>query len=119
MGPIEQAANTILKHRGVSAMLMFLTILTASLQVEVNALQDKVAAMHRGIDPDIFSYDARVSQAVQRLTRATFGDQAVQSTPVPAAFRQPGRQVEGEIYRFIALGNQLSSSLSPRNQLVR
>ena len=74
-------------------MFAFLTILTASLQVEVNALKDQVAAMRRGIDPDILSYDARVSQAVQRLTRATFGDQAVQSTPVGAAFRQPGRQV--------------------------
>ena len=119
MGPIEQAANTILKHRGLLAMFMFLTILTASLQVEVNALKGKVAAMHRGIDQDILSYDVRVSQAVQRLTRATFGDQAVQSTPSPPAFRQPGRQVEGEIYRFIALGDQASSALPRRNQLVR
>ena len=87
MGPIEQAANTILKHRGLSAMFMFLTILTASLQVEVNALKEKLAALQQAIDPDILSYDARVSQAVQRLTRATFGDQAVQSTPIPIAFR--------------------------------
>jgi hypothetical protein len=119
MGPIEQAANTIFKHRGLSAMLMFLAILTASFQVEMNALKDKVAAMGRGIDPDILSYDARVSQAVQRLTRATFGDQAVQSTPVAAAFRQPGRQVEGEIYRFIGLGDQASRALPTRNQPVR
>jgi hypothetical protein len=117
MGPIEQAANTILKHPGLSAMLMFLTILTASLQVEVNALKDKVAAMRREIDQDILSYDARVSQAVQRLTRATFGDQAVQSTPVAAA--EPGRQVEGEIYRFIALGDQASRALPSRNKQVR
>ena len=119
MGPIEQIANTILKHRGLSAMLMFLTILTASLQIEVNALKDKVAAMRRGIDPDILSYDARVSQAVQRLTRATFGDQAVQSTPIATAFRQPGRQVEGEIYRFIRLGDQAPRELPSRNQPVR
>ena len=64
-------------------MFMFLTILTASLQVEVNALKGKVAAMHRGIDQDILSYDVRVSQAVQRLTRATFGDEAIRATPVP------------------------------------
>jgi hypothetical protein len=119
MGPIEQAANTILKHRVLSAMLMFLTILTASLRVEVNALKDKVAAMRRGIDPDILSYDARVSQAVQGLTRATFGDQAVQSTPVAAPFREPGRQVEGEIYRFIALGDQAAGALPTRSQPVR
>lgn len=119
MGPIIQAATTILKHRGVCAMFAFLTILVASLQVEVNALKDKLAAMRRGIDPDILSYDVRVSQAVQRLTRATFGDQAVQSTPVAAAFRQPGRQVEGEIYRFIRLGDQASRALPSRNQPVR
>jgi len=65
---------------------MFLTILTASLQVEVNALKDKVAAMRRGIDQDILSYDIRVSRAVQRLTRATFGDEAIRTTPVPPAF---------------------------------
>jgi len=100
-------------------MFMFLTILTASLQVEVNALKGKVAAMHRGIDQDILSYDVRVSQAVQRLTRATFGDEAVQSTPVTAAFRKPGRQVEGEIYRFIALGDQASRALPTRNQPVK
>jgi hypothetical protein len=100
-------------------MLIFLTILTASLRVEVNALKDKVAATRQGIDPDILSYDARVSQAVQRLTRATFGDQAVQSTPVAAAFRQPGRRVEGEIYRFIALGDEASRALPTRNQPVR
>jgi len=119
MGPIIQAATTILKHRGVSVMFAFLTILVASLQVEVNALKDKVAAMRRGIDPDILSYDARVSQAVQRLTRATFGDQAVQSTPVAAAFRQPGHQVEGEIYRFIRLGDQASRELPSRNPPFR
>jgi hypothetical protein len=119
MVPISQAATAILKHRGVSAMLAFLTILVASLQVEVNTLKDKGAAMRRGIDPDILSYDARVSQAVQRLTRATFGDQAVQSAPVAAAFRQPGRQVEGEIYRFIRLGDQASRELPSRNQPVR
>jgi hypothetical protein len=119
MGSIEQAANTILKQRRLSAMLMFLTILTASLQIEVNALKDKVAAMRREIDQDILSYDARVSQAVQRLTLATFGDQAVQSTPVAAAFRQPGRQVEGEIYRFIGLGDQATRALPTRNQPVR
>jgi hypothetical protein len=119
MGPIEQAANTILKHRGLSAMFMFLTILTASLQVEVNALKEKLAALRPAIDLDILSYDARVSEALQQLTRATFGDQAVQSTPVPIAFRQPGRQVEGEIYRFFALGDQVSSALPRRNQLVR
>ena len=119
MGPIEQAANTILKYRGLSAMFMFLTILTASLQIEVNALKDKVAAMRRGIDQDILSYDIRVSRAVQRLTRATFGDEAVQSTPVTAAFRKPGRQVEGEIYRFIALGDQASRALPTRNQPVK
>jgi hypothetical protein len=119
MGPIIQAATTILKHRGLSAMLMFLTIFTESLQVEVNALKDQVAAMRQGIDPDIRSYDARVSQAVQSLTRATFGDQAVQCTPVAAAFRQPGREVEGEIYRFIRLGDQASRALPSRNQQVR
>jgi hypothetical protein len=119
MGPIMQAATAILKHRGVSAMLAFLTILVASLQVEVNALKYKVAAMRRGIDPDILSYDARVSQAMQRLTRATFGDQAVQSTPVAATFREPGRQVEGEIYRFIRLGDQASRELPTRSQPVR
>src|SRR5690242_1021807 len=102
MGQIIRAANTIFKHRGLSAMFMSLTILTATLQLEINAIKDKVAPMRRGIDPDILSYDARVSQAVQRLTRATFGDQAVQSTPIPTPFRQPGHQVEGEIYRFIA-----------------
>ena len=73
----------------------------------------------RGADPDILSYDARVSQAVQRLTRATFGDQAVESTPVAAPFREPGRQVEGEIYRFIALGDQASRALPTRSQPVR
>jgi hypothetical protein len=119
MGPIEQAANTILKHRGLSAMFMFLTIFMASLQVEVNALKEKLAALRPAIDPDILSYDARVSQAVQRLTRATFGDQAVQSTPVPAAFRQPGHLVEGEIYRFIALGDKATRALPTRNQPVR
>jgi hypothetical protein len=119
MGPIIQAATTILKHRGVSAMFAFLTILVASLQVEVNALREKLAAIPPAIDPDVLSYDARVSQAVQSLTRATFGDQAVQSTPVAAAFRQPGRQVEGEIYRFIRLGDQASRELPSRNQPVR
>ena len=119
MGPIEQAANTILKHRGLLAMFMFLTILTASLQVEINALKQKLAALRLAIDPDILSYDARVSQAVQRLTRATFGDQAVQSTPIPPAFRQPGRQVEGEIYRFIGLGDQASRALPTRNQPIK
>jgi hypothetical protein len=120
MGPIEKAANTILKYRGISAMFMFLTILTVSLQIEVNPLKDKVAAMRRGIDRDTLSYDVRVSQAVQRLTRATFGDEAVRVTPVPAAFLQPGHQVEGEIYRFIALGDQASRAALPtRNQLVK
>src|ERR1700745_3412497 len=47
---IEQAANTILKHRGLSAMLMFLTILTALLQVEVTPLPVQVAALRREID---------------------------------------------------------------------
>ena len=119
MGPIEQAAKTILKYRGLSAMFLFLTILTASLQVEINALKDKVAAMRRGIDPEILSYDARVSQAVQRLTRATFGDEAIRATPVPPAFLHPGHQVEGEIYRFITLGDRASRALSTRNQQVR
>ena len=119
MGQIVQAANTILKHRGLSAMIMFLTFLTGSLQLEINALKDKVAAMRRGIDPDILSYDARVSQAVQRLTRATFGDEAVRVNPVAPAFLHPGHQVEGEIYRFITLGDQASRVLPPRNQLVR
>jgi len=119
MGPIEQAANTILKYRGLSAMFMFLTILTASLQIEVNALKDKVAAMRRGIDQDILSYDVRVSQAVQRLTRATFGAEAIRTTPVPPAFLQPGRQVEGEIYRFIALGDQAFRAFPTRNQLLK
>ena len=119
MGPIEQAANTILKHRGLSAMFTFLTILTASLQVEVNALKDKFAAMHRAIDQDMLSYDVRVSQAVQRLTRATFGDEAIRLTPVPPAFLQPGHRVEGEIYRFIALGDQVAGKIPTRNQLVR
>jgi hypothetical protein len=120
MGPIEQAANTILKYRGLSAMFMFLTMLTVSLQIEVNALKDKVAAMRRGIDRDVLSYDVRVSQAVQRLTRATFGDEAIRVTPVPPAFLQPGHQVEGEIYRFIALGDQASRGALPiRNQLVK
>jgi hypothetical protein len=119
MGPIEQAAKTILKYRGLSALFMFLTILTASLQIEVNVLKDKVAAMRRGIDRDVLSYDVRVSQAVQRLARATFGDEAVRATPVPPAFLQPGHQVEGEIYRFIALGDQASRALPTRNQLVK
>jgi hypothetical protein len=119
MGPIEQAANTILKHRGLSAMFMFLTILTASLQVEVNALKDEVAVMRREIDQDMFSYDVRVSEAVQRLTRATFGDEAIRLTPVPPAFLQPGHRLEGEIYWFIALGDQVAGKLPTRNQLVR
>ena len=119
MGRIVQAANRILKHRGLSAMFMFLTILTASLQLELDALKDKVAAMRRGIDPDMLSYDVRVSQAVQRLTRATFGDQAVQSTPIPAPFRQPGHQVEGEIYRFLALGDQATRTPPTSNQPFR
>ena len=89
MGPVIQAVNTFLKHRGLSAIFMFLTILTASLQLEINALKDKVAAMSRGIDPYILSYDTRVSQAVQRLTRATFGDEAVRVNPVPPAFLYP------------------------------
>jgi len=119
MGPIEQAANTILKYRGLSAMFIFLTIITVSLQVEVNVLKDEVAAMRRGIDRDILSYDVRVSQAVQRLTRATFGDEAIRATPVPPAFLHPGHQVEGEIYRFITLGDRASRALSTRNQPVR
>ena len=119
MGPIEQAANTIFKYRGLSAMFIFLTIITVSLQVEVNMLKDQVAAMRRGIDRDILSYDVRVSQAVQRLTRATFRDEAIRATPVPPAFLQPGHQVEGEIYRFIALGDQASRALPTRNQSVR
>jgi hypothetical protein len=119
MGPIEQAANTIFKYRGLSAMFMFLTILTVSLQVEVNALRGKVAVMRRGIDQDMLSYDVRVSQAVQRLTRATFGDEAIRLTPVPPAFLQPGHRVEGEIYRFIALGDQVAGKIPTRNQLVR
>jgi hypothetical protein len=119
MGQIIRAANTSLKHRWLSAMFMFLTILTASLQLEVNALKDKVTAVRPGIDPDILSYDARVSQAVQRLTRAAFGDQAVQSTPIPAPFQQPGHQVEGEIYRFIALGDQATRIPPNRNQPIR
>lgn len=100
-------------------MFVFLTILMASLQLEVNALKGKIAAMRRGIDPDILSYDTRVSQAVQRLTRATFGDEAVRVNPVPPAFLYPGHQVEGEIYRFITLGDQASRALPTRNQLVR
>jgi len=119
MGSIEQAANTILKHRGVSAMFMFLTILTASLQIEVNALKDRIATMRSSADADLFAYDARVAQALERLTRATFGDAAFQSTALPPAFRQPGHRVEGEVYRFIALGDHLTAALPSKNQFVR
>ena len=119
MGQIVQAANTILKHRGLSAMFMFLTILTASLQLKINALEEKLTAIPRASDSDVLSFDGRVSVAVQRLTRATFGDDALRATPIPPAFLQPGHRVEGEIYRFIALGDQAARTLSNRNQITR
>jgi hypothetical protein len=119
MEPIIQVANTILKHRGVSSMFIFLSIVAASLQVEVNALEEKLTAIPRASDPDVLSYDGRVSVAVQRLTRATFGDDALRATPIPPAFLQPGHRVEGEIYRFIALGDQTAWTLSTRKQITR
>jgi hypothetical protein len=100
-------------------MLMFFSLLTASMQLEINGLKDKIAAMRPATDPDLFAYDARVAQALERLTRATFGDAAFQSTALPAAFRQPGHRVEGEVYRFIALGDHLTAALPNQNHFVR
>jgi hypothetical protein len=94
----------LIKHWVILALLAVAATIV-NLQREVIGLKQQLAASKAQIDL-IDDYDQRVSLPVAELTRRTFGDQAIRANPIAVTFRQPGRHVEGEIYRFISLSNQ-------------
>jgi hypothetical protein len=98
----------IIKHWVILALLAVAGTIV-NLQREVIGLKQQLAASKAQMDriaTESVDYDQRVSLPVAELTRRTFGDQAIRANPIAVAFRQPGRHVEGEIYRFISLSNQ-------------
>ena len=104
----------IIQHWVILALLALAGTI-AYLQREIIDLKQQLALSKVQIDrmaADSLEYDQRVSVPVAELTRHTFGDQAIRANPLSVAFRQPGRHVEGEIYRFISLSNQAVNHLN-------
>jgi hypothetical protein len=104
----------IIQHWVILALLAVVGTIIY-LQREIIDLKQQLALSKVQIDriaADSLDYDQRVSVPVAELTRHTFGDQAIRANPLSVAFRQPGRHVEGEIYRFISLSNQAVNHLN-------
>jgi hypothetical protein len=104
----------ITKHWIILALLVVAGTIV-SLQREVMDLKQDLAASKVQIDriaAETVDYDQRVSIPVAELTKRTFGEEAIRANPLSVAFRQPGRHVEGEIYRFISLSNRFVNRLN-------
>ena len=104
----------ITQHWTILALLVVAGTI-AALQREIMDLKQVLAASKIQIDriaTETVDYDQRVSIPVAELTKRTFGEEAIRANPLSVAFRQPGRHVEGEIYRFSSLSNRFVNRLN-------